>query len=188
MLSGHSHQAWPDCGLEGQKTAWLDAAEHVDDKWERAFVKADAIRAGYRRLLDDPSGLYSLGESTHELMIKLLSALPLAERPRFVTTDGEFYAMRRQFDRMAEESFEIVKVPALPAATVGERLAAAVDDRTAAVFTSTVFFGNAHIAGDLEPGRRGLSQARRHSRPRRLPSAQRSALLAQKTRLCSTPT
>jgi selenocysteine lyase/cysteine desulfurase len=151
LLSGHSHQAWPDCGLGAQKTAWLDAAEHVDDKWARAFAKADAIRAGYRRLLDDPTGLYSLGESTHEMMVKLLSALPLAARPRLVTTDGEFYSMRRQFERLAEEGIEIVKVPALPAATVGERLAAAVDDRAAAVFASTVFFGNAHIAGDLSP-------------------------------------
>jgi len=159
LLSGHSHQAWPDCGLEAQQRAWLDAAEHVDDKWERAFAAAGKIRAGYRRLLDDPSGLYSLAASTHDLMVKLLSALPLAARPRFVTTDGEFHSMRRQFDRLAEEGIEIVRVPALPAATVGERLAAAVDERTAAVFTSTVFFGNAHLAGDLTPA---AAACRRH--------------------------
>ncbi len=151
LLSGHSHQAWPDCGLEGQQQAWLDAAEHVDDKWARAFEQADRVRAGYRRLLDDPDGHYSLAANTHDLLVRLLSALPIAERPRFVTTDGEFYSMRRQFDRLAEEGIEIVRVPALPAATVGERLAAEVDEGTAAVFTSTVFFGSAHIAGDLTP-------------------------------------
>src|SRR5262245_52676775 len=38
LLTGHSHQAWPDCGFEAQQQAWLDAAEFVDDKWERAFA------------------------------------------------------------------------------------------------------------------------------------------------------
>lgn len=159
LLSGHSHQAWPDCGLEGQRRAWLDAAELVDDKWAAAFAQADHVRAGYRRLLDDPDGLYSLAASTHDLLIKLLSSLPLLARPRLVTTDGEFYSLRRQLDRLSEEGIEVVKVAALPAATVGERLAAAVDDRTAAVFTSTVFFGTAHIAGDLTPA---AQACRRH--------------------------
>jgi len=149
LLSGHSHQAWPDCGLEAQRRAWLDAAELVDDKWEAAFAQADQIREGYRRLLDDPDGLYSLASSTHDLLIKLLSALPLRSRPRIVTTDGEFHSLRRQLDRLSEEGIEVVKVPALPAETIGERLAAEVGDTTAAVFTSTVFFGSARIAGDL---------------------------------------
>ena len=36
LLTGHSHQAWPDVGFEGQKQAWLDAAEFVDRKWDAA--------------------------------------------------------------------------------------------------------------------------------------------------------
>jgi kynureninase len=159
LLSGHSHQAWPDVGLAGQRQAWFDAAELVDDKWSRAFAQADQVRAGYRRLLDDPDGLYSLAASTHDLLVKLISALPLARRPRLVTTDSEFYSLRRQLDRLAEEGIEVVKVEAAPAATVGERLAAAVDDRTAAVFTSTVFFDSARIAGDLTPA---AQACRRH--------------------------
>ena len=54
LLTGHSHQAWPDRGFDGQHRAWTDAAELVDDKWERAAIEADRVRAGYRRLLDDP--------------------------------------------------------------------------------------------------------------------------------------
>ena len=42
LLSAHSHQAWPDRGFEGQQEAWLDAAELVDRKWDRAFAKAEA--------------------------------------------------------------------------------------------------------------------------------------------------
>ncbi len=151
LLSGHSHQAWPDRGLVGQERAFRDAAEQVDDKWERAFAQADQVREGYRRLLGDPVGLYSLAASTHDLLVKLLSALPLAERPRLVSTDQEFYSLRRQLARLEEAGIEVVRVPALPAESVGERLAAAVDERTAAVLVSTVFFLSAHIAGDLMP-------------------------------------
>ncbi len=159
LLSGHSHQAWPDRGLEAQSRAWIDAAEHVDDKWGFAFDRAERVRDGYRRLLDDPDGCYSLGPATHDLLVKLISALPLRERPRLVTTEGEFHSLRRQLDRLAEEAVEIVKVPDLPAADVGERLAAAVTDRTSAVFTSTVFFGSGHVAGDLSPA---AEACRRH--------------------------
>lgn len=159
LLSGHSHQAWPDRGLAGQVRAWEDAARLVDDKWERAFERADRVREGYRRLLDDPDGRYSLAASTHDLLVRLLSALPLAERPRLVTTDEEFYSLRRQLLRLEEEGIEVVRVPSRPAGSVGERLAAAVDDRTAAVLTSTVFFLSARIAGDLTPA---ADACRRH--------------------------
>ena len=45
LLTGHSHQAWPDVALEGQLEAFTDAAEAVDTKWERAFRRADQVRA-----------------------------------------------------------------------------------------------------------------------------------------------
>ena len=70
LLTGHSHQAWPDCSEQGQAQAWRDAAELVDRKWERAFAKADRIRAGWRRLLDDPDGEIALGANTHELVVR----------------------------------------------------------------------------------------------------------------------
>jgi kynureninase len=152
LLTGHSHQAWPDRGFIGQQEAWLDAARYVDGKWDRAFEKADRVRRGYARLLDDPGGAIALGANTHELLVRFLSALPLRTRPRLVTTDGEFHTIRRQLDRLAEEGIEVVKVAAEPAATVAERLAAAADDRTAAVLVSSVFFRDARIVpglGDL---------------------------------------
>jgi kynureninase len=147
LLTGHSHQAWPDRGFAGQRRAWEDAAEKVDDKWELATDKANRVREGYRRLLDDPNGRYSLAASTHDLLVKWLSALPWRRRSQLVTTDAEFYSLRRQLARLEEEGIEVVRVPAHPAATVGERLAAATSDRTAAVLTSTVFFSSAHIGG-----------------------------------------
>jgi kynureninase len=149
LLTGHSHQAWPDCGFEAQAEAWLDAARHVDEKWEHAFARAERVRRGFARLLDDADGDYALGASTHELVVRFLSALPLRARPRIVTTDGEFHTLRRQLDRLAEERIEIVRVAHAPAAAVAERLAALVDDRTAAVMVSAVFFDDGHIAPRL---------------------------------------
>jgi kynureninase len=148
-LTGHSHQAWPDVGLEAQQHAWLDAAEYADDKWERAFTMADRVRRGFARLLDDSDGAIALGANTHELVVRWLSALPLGRRPRLVTTTGEFHTIRRQVDRLAEEGIAVVKLPPLPAATLAERVARTVDDRTAAVLVSAVLYENAHIVPDL---------------------------------------
>ena len=149
LLTGHSHQAWPDVGFEAQQQAWLDAAEHLDAKWERAFAVADRVRRGFARLLDDPQGTIALGANTHELVVRWLSALRLGRRPRLVTTTAEFHTIRRQLDRLAEEGIAVVKVPALPAATLAERLARTVDDRTAAVLVSAVLYENAHIVPNL---------------------------------------
>src|SRR2546427_8286075 len=70
-------------------------------------------------------------------------------RPRLVTTTAEFHTIRRQLDRLAEEGIAVVKVSALPAATLAERLARTVDDRTAAVLVSAVLYENAHIVPNL---------------------------------------
>src|SRR3989442_9256685 len=58
--------------------------------------------------------------------------------------------MRRQLDRLAKEGIDVVRVPALPAATLAERLARVVDDRTAAVLVSAVVYTNAHILPSLK--------------------------------------
>jgi len=153
LLTGHSHQAWPDQGFEGQKQAWLDAADLVDEKWDRAFAKADRVRQGLAGLLGDTSSSIALGANTHELVVRFLSALPFRERPRLVTTDGEFHTIRRQLDRIAEEDVtvvEVVKVASDPVDAISERLTAACDDRTAAVLVSSVLYRNAHIVPGLD--------------------------------------
>jgi kynureninase len=156
LLTGHSHQAWPDAAFEGQQRAFLDAAELVDDKWPRAFEVAEAVRRGYARLLGDAPERVALGHSTHELVTKWISALPLRARPRLVTTDGEYHSIRRQIDRLAEEKlFDIVKVHASPVRDLAERLAREVDGRTAAVMVSSVLFRSAEIVPNL----RALAEA-----------------------------
>jgi kynureninase len=150
LLTGHSHQAWPDVGFEAQQRAWLDAAELVDDKWERAAEQAAKVRAGFARLLGDSLDNIALGQNTHELVTRWLSALPIRERRRIVTTTGEFHTIRRQLDRLAEEEIEVVKVPARPALNLAERVAREIDDRTLAVMMSSVLFKTGEIVPGLD--------------------------------------
>jgi kynureninase len=149
LLTGHSHQAWPNCARNGVLQAWQDAAELADRKWDRAFARAERVRRGWKRLLGDPDGHVELGPNTHELGVRFLSALPLRQRPRIVTSDGEFHTLRRQFARLEEEGIEICRVAAEPVETLAERLADAVDERTAVVAVSCVMFRSARIVPDL---------------------------------------
>ena len=146
LLTGHSHQAWPDVAFEAQQQAWLDAAELADDKWERAEARANEVRDGFARLLGDTGDNIALGQNTHELVTRWLSGLPLVHRRRIVTTDGEFHSIRRQTDRFAEESLlDVIRIPARPCDSLASRLAAVVDDRTACVMVSSVLYETAEI-------------------------------------------
>ncbi len=152
LLTGHSHQAWPDCARDGLLACFEDAAKHVDDKWQAAFERADRLREGLRGWLADPAATLALGSNTHELVVRFLSALPLGARPRLVTSDAEFHSLRRQLDRLAEEGIEIVRVPSAPVATLSERLAQALEvdaTRTAAVLVSSVLFTTSEIVPGL---------------------------------------
>jgi kynureninase len=150
LLTGHSHQAWPDVSFEAQQRAWLDAAELVDEKWERAAEQAARVRAGFRLLLNDPDGDIALAQNTHEAVVRLLSALPIDARPALVTTDAEFHTIRRQLDRLREAGIPVVKIAGRPADTLAERIAARIDDRTACVLVSSVLYETAEIVGGLD--------------------------------------
>jgi selenocysteine lyase/cysteine desulfurase len=150
LLTGHSHQAWPDVALQGQIDAFLDAAEGVDAKWDKAFAVADRVRDGFRGFLGEPGADLALGQNTHELVLRFLSALDIRKRPRLITSDGEFHTLRRQLARLGEAGIELVVVPADPVETLAERMAAQVDDRTAAVLVSAVLFGTSAIVPGLD--------------------------------------
>ena len=155
LLTGHSHQAWPDVAFEGQKRAWLDAAAHADGKWTYVAEQVDRVAAGYRSLMGGASGDITLETNTHALVVRFLSALPLRDRPRIVTTDGEFHSIRRQLDRLTEEGLEVVKVPWAPVDTLAERVASEIDERTSAAMISSVLYGS----GIIVPGLPSVAEA-----------------------------
>jgi kynureninase len=156
LFTGHSHQAWPDVAFDAQQQAWLDAADLVDAKWEKAEAVANDVRCGFRRLLRDDEGDIALGANTHELIVRWLSAiLPMfgsaaASRATVVTTDGEFHTIRRQLDRLAEEGVIVTRVAAAPADTLAERLVRSIGESTSAVLVSSVLFETAEIVEGLD--------------------------------------
>ena len=149
LLTGHSHQAWPDVARAAQLEAFDDAALHVDHKWGKAFEAADDVRRAVATRIACAPDEIALGASTHELVTRFLSALPLAKRPRLVSTGGEFHTIHRQLSRLAEEGVEVVWVAPDPVATLAERLADALDDRTAAVLVSSVLFETSTVVPHL---------------------------------------
>lgn len=149
LLTGHSHQAWPDVAMEGVREAFEDAAAHVDDKWSRALACADEIRAAVAGYIGAAPDEIALASNTHELVARFLSALPQGRRRHLVTTDGEFHSITRQLRRLSEEGVEITWVPALPVETLAARLAAATRPTTGAVLVSTVLFGTGHAVPHL---------------------------------------
>lgn len=150
LLSGHSHQAWPDVAFAGQLEAAEDAARWADAKWEHAMARAERVREGYRQLLGDPEGEIALASATHDLLVRLLSALPFERQRRVVTTDGEFHSLRRQLARIEQDGFEIVREPVDDIGTLSERLASRVDDSVLAVFVSAVLYETARIVPGLD--------------------------------------
>ncbi|MBL8918860.1 MAG: aminotransferase class V-fold PLP-dependent enzyme [Myxococcaceae bacterium] len=151
-FAAHSHHPWPDVSFDAHQQAWLDAAKHVDDKWDVIFgeVIPEAQRHIARELgLSDPSSLV-FAPNTHELVLRVLSCLP--ERPRVVTSDAEFHSFERQTRRLEEEGLvHVTRVPAEPFATFSQRLAhAAAEQQAQLVFVSHVFFNSGRVLSDLD--------------------------------------
>lgn len=140
LFTGHSHQAWPDVALKGQSEYFHVCAEMVDSKWEAAFEKTEILRKYLRDYYDDPDGFYCREESTHFLMVSLLSSFDLKNKSKIITTDGEFHSLFRQLTRLEEEGLEIVRVPVNPDPTFGERIIEEIDMNTSAIMLSRVYF------------------------------------------------
>lgn len=159
LLTGHSHQAWPDAARAGMLQAFDDAAQACDDKWPQAFAAAEAVRLAVAGRIGAAPSEIALDQNTHDLVVRFLSALDLKERPHLVTTTGEFHSLSRQLRRLDEQGIlPITWVPAQPTATLAERLAAALKPETAAVLTSTVLFETASVVPGLPEL---IAQARR---------------------------
>lgn len=149
LLSGHSHQAWPDVARDAQLEVFDDAARLVDDKWERVFeVQSEVGRAILQRHGFEPSDAIAFGESTHQLVFRLLSALDL-ERAHVVATTGEFHSIYRQLTRLCEDGLRVTWVDAQPREGLVSRLLDAIDPSVSLVAVSAVLFEDAYVVPEL---------------------------------------
>jgi selenocysteine lyase/cysteine desulfurase len=141
-FAAHSHHPWPDATRAAQLEAWDVAARRMDSKWEEVLGPVWAEAQGHvaRHLnLPDPRRIV-FAPNTHEFVGRILSALP--ERPRILTTDGEFHSLARQVARLEEEGLvRVTRVPAEPGADCLPRLAEAARAGFDLVWVSQVFFG-----------------------------------------------
>lgn len=157
LFTGHSHQAWPDVAREGQTEYFDVCARDVDNKWEAAFEKTDILRNYLRDFYDDPDGFYCREESTHVLFVSWMSSLDLKNKPKIISTDGEFHSLFRQLHRLEEEGLEFIQVPVQPDGSFAERIIGEMDDRTSAVMLSRVYFEtsliNTHLTEISEAAR-----------------------------------
>lgn len=152
LLTGHSHQAWPDVALEAQRRAFEDAAAFVDDKWGRAVepLVERVARGISRRLGYGEEASLAFGRSTHELVFRLLTCWPFAPSTRVVTTTAEFHSLDRQLRRLHEAGVSVRWVDARERSTLAERLVEAIEPGTRLVACSVVLFEDGFVLPGLE--------------------------------------
>jgi selenocysteine lyase/cysteine desulfurase len=147
-MAAHSHHLWPDASYEGQLAAWEDAASLADDKWDKVMgeVYPTAQRHVAAELkLPDPHSIV-FAPNTHDLLLRIVSAMDRKRPLRVLSTDGEFHSFRRQSARWVEAGvFDLERVtvdePDFPARFV-ER---ASKGRFDLIFISHVMFGNGQV-------------------------------------------
>lgn len=152
LLTGHSHQAWPDAARDAIVQCFDDAAEFVDDKWSAAVMpRAEAVGAAILdRMGFDKADPIAFGKSTHELVYRLITCLPPpASRPRIVTTRGEFHSLHRQLSRLAEEGADVVWIDAHPRGSLADRIIEALTPGTAMLALSAVMFEDAYVVARM---------------------------------------
>jgi kynureninase len=121
-------------------SAWYDV-------WWEAL---DDLRAGYAGIIQAQPGEIALHPSVSTATAVLSSALDYTDRPRIVTTALDFPTVPYQWLAKHSQGIEVVIVESPDGITVPpETIAAAVDDRTALVATSHVYFATGAIQ-DIE--------------------------------------
>lgn len=145
LFTGHSHQAWPDAAFDGVSDYMEMAAKQVDKKWDFGFEKTEQMRDYLRNFYDDPAGKYCREQNTHVLLVSWLSALDLKNKPKIITTTGEFHSMYRQLRRLEEEGLEIKYLPHQNDDTLLEAVQQELDSRTSTVMLSRVYFETAEV-------------------------------------------
>lgn len=143
------------CSLGALSTSVRAAVNRHLDLWEEYGASAwyriwlgecAALRAAGERLFNAPAGSVALAPSAGVALASIASALDYAKRPKVVTTALDFPQIPYQW--LARPEVEVVMLPSDDGVSVPlERYAAAIDERTALVATSHVFF----TSGAIQP-------------------------------------
>jgi selenocysteine lyase/cysteine desulfurase len=148
-FAAHSHHLWPDASFDGHMEAWNDAARLADRKWDKVMdeVWPAAQREVAAELGTGQPDAIVFAPNTHELLVRLFSALPVDRPVRVLTSDGEFHSARRQFARWEETGDAVVeRVATEPFDSFSERFVdAARSGRHDLIFVSQVLFGSGRI-------------------------------------------
>ncbi len=151
-FAAHSHHPWPDVTFEAHQQAWLDAATHMDDKWEHIF--GEVFTATRNRIAEQlkisDAGTLPFEPNTHMFLNRLFSCF---DPPvRILSTDAEFHSFNRQARRWEEEGLAIVdRVTAEPFESFADRFTA--EARSGAhdlIFVSEVFFDSGFVVPGID--------------------------------------
>ncbi|MEO8139275.1 MAG: aminotransferase class V-fold PLP-dependent enzyme [Gemmatimonadota bacterium] len=143
------------CSLGALALRVRAATEEYLDVWERRGASAwydtwlpalERLRAGYGRVVNAPVESISLHPSISSALSVVGESLDYSARPRVVTTSLDFPTVAYQWLAKREQGVEVVVVESPDQTTVPiELLARAIDERTALVATSHVFFTSGAI-------------------------------------------
>ncbi len=139
-------------GFEEEWSRWGAAAWY--ETW---MARLAELRGRVTTMLGAGAGELALAPSTSVALAGVASALDYSARPKVVVADLDFPTLAYQW--MAHAGVEVVRVPSDDGATVdAARFAEAVDERTALLVTSHVFFAT----GAIQPLRElaGIAHAR----------------------------
>lgn len=145
LFTGHSHQAWPDVAFAGIQEYMRVVADRVDTKWDVGFEKTEMMRNYLRDFYDDPDGYYCREQNTHVLLVSWLSCYDLKNKPKIITSTGEFHSMRRQLSRLDEEYLDVVEVTHESDQELLDGIKDELDERTSAVMISRIYFETAEV-------------------------------------------
>jgi kynureninase len=152
-LAAHSHHYWPDAACKAHDEAVRQAARQADKKWVLIFDDLmPRVRRGIARILALPdAATIAFAPNTHELVCRLLSALPTTKRPRVLTSDSEFHSFERQIARLAEDDIVSVdRIAVEPSETFAERFrTAAAGGGYDLIFVSQVFYNSGATCDDI---------------------------------------
>ena len=126
--------------------AFLDLwEEHGASAWYATWLgEVAALRERFGRLVNAPADTIAIHQSISSALTVVASCYPYGQRNRIITTALDFPTIAYQW--LVKPGVEVVILPSDDGITVPlERWAAAIDERTALVATSHVFFTSGYI-------------------------------------------